>query len=78
MGARAKWILIPAHQAVRQALKDLGAFIEMDTDDDGGRAFPLKKEIAPVDPHASVEPIPGNRGSPVTVFRNRSRTPMWI
>jgi hypothetical protein len=50
----------------------------MDTDDDGGRAFPLKKEIAPVDPHASVEPIPGNRGSPVTVFRNRSRTPMWI
>jgi hypothetical protein len=50
----------------------------MDTDDDGGRAFPLKKEIAPVDPNVSVEPIPGNRGSLVTVFRNRSRTPMWI
>src|SRR5271166_6080400 len=69
--------LIPAHQAVRQALKDVGALIEMETND-GRRAFLLKKEIAPVNPHASVEPIAGNRGSPVTVFRDRSRTPMSI
>ncbi len=60
-------ILIPAHHTLRQALNDVGPFIEIETED-GRHAFLLKTEIARVVPLDKIEPAAAGRAHGASRF----------